>query len=141
MEVSKLQGQMPLFVKPQIKDEKTAFVQKQSSKPDNAKQIVLSLAALAAVGAAFVIGKKTAKVKEIVKEVIKEVPKSADETSNAVKNEVQKAAETAAKKIENIEEFYPTEIENLLKSLIKNRQTFTICRKFCQWATKTDHKI
>lgn len=39
MEVSKLQGQMPLFVKPQIKDEKTAFVQKQSSKPDNAKQL------------------------------------------------------------------------------------------------------
>lgn len=115
MEVSKLQGQMPLFVKPQIKDEKTAFVQKQSSKPDNAKQIVLSLAALAAVGAAFVIGKKTAKVKEIVKEVIKEVPKSADETSNAVKNEVQKAAETAAKKIENIEEFYPNGNRKFIK--------------------------
>ena len=45
-------------------------LQKKFVKPDNdnTKAIALSLAALAAAGAAFVIGKNSAKTKEIVKE-------------------------------------------------------------------------
>ena len=58
MEVSKVQPQRPVNFNASSKEEKSAVLQKKFVKPDNdnTKAIALSLAALAAAGAAFVIG-------------------------------------------------------------------------------------
>lgn len=132
MEVSKVQAQMPLNFKTSSNDEKSTVKQKQfvKSDKDNTKVIALSLAALAAAGAAFVIGKNSAKTKEIIKEVIKEAPKASDDAAGKMKKETEsiaqkadtalktpakKAAETGAKKIEDIVEFYPNGYRKSIK--------------------------
>lgn len=127
MEVSKVQPQRPVNFNASSKEEKSAVLQKKFVKPDNdnTKAIALSLAALAAAGAAFVIGKNSAKTKEIVKEIIKEAPKTADDAVGKIKQEtastVQKTVEKTAKKIENLEEFYPNGNRKFIK--IFNEET------------------
>ena len=58
MEVSKVWAQIPVNFNSSSKEEKSAVLQKKFVKPDNdnTKKVVLTLSALAAVGAAFVIG-------------------------------------------------------------------------------------
>lgn len=127
MEVSKVQAQVPVNFNASSKEEKSAVLQKKFVKPDNdnTKKVVLTLSALAAVGAAFVIGKNSAKTNEIIKEIIKEAPKTADDAAGKIKQEtasaVQKATETAAKKIEDIVEFYPNGNRKFIK--IFNEET------------------
>ncbi len=127
MEVSKVWAQIPVNFNASSKEEKSAVLQKKFVKPDNdnTKKVVLTLSALAAVGAAFVIGKNSAKTNEIIKEIIKEAPKTADDAAGKIKQEtasaVQKATETAAKKIEDIVEFYPNGNRKFIK--IFNEET------------------
>lgn len=127
MEVSKVWAQIPVNFNSSSKEEKSAVLQKKFVKPDNdnTKKVVLTLSALAAVGAAFVIGKNSAKTNEIIKEIIKEAPKTADDAAGKIKHKtastVQKTVDNTAKKIENLEEFYPNGNRKFIK--IFNKET------------------
>ena len=77
MEVSKVQPQRPVNFNASSKEEKSAVLQKKFVKPDNdnTKAIALSLAALAAAGAAFELAKIAQKQKKLLKKSLKKHPK------------------------------------------------------------------
>ena len=123
MEVSKINFSAPVTFK---KEQSVKENKKHSSNPQeissNSKTLALSLIGLGALGAAFVIGRKTGKVKEIVKEIKTEAQTVADDAAAQIKNNSAKADDAAAKiknnaakaddAVETVfkdaEEFYPS---------------------------------
>lgn len=109
MEVSKINYSVPVaFKKEQYVKENEQHSTNPQKTSTNTNTIALSLIGLGALGAAFVLGRKTGKVKEIVKEIKTEVQTVADDAAQQIKNSAKKADDAAETVFKNVEEFYPS---------------------------------
>lgn len=109
MEVSKINYSVPVaFKKEQYVKENEQHSTNPQKTSTNTNTIALSLIGLGALGAAFVLGRKTGKVKEIIKEIKTEVQTVADDAAQQIKNSAKKADDAVETVFKNAEEFYPS---------------------------------
>ena len=131
MEVSKINYSVPVaFKKEQYVKENEQHSTNPQKTSTNTNTIALSLIGLGALGAAFVLGRKTGKVKEIIKEIKTEVQTVADDAAQQIKNSAKKADDAVETVFKNAEEFYPSGARKSYKNVNPKTGETIIYREF-----------
>ena len=131
MDVSKVNFSAPVtFKKEQSVKENEKHTTNPQKSSSNSQTLALSLIGLGALGAAFVIGRKTGKVKEIVKEIKTEAQTIADDAAAQIKNNAAKADDAVETVFKNAEEFYPSGARKSYKNVNPKTGETIIYREF-----------